>query len=120
MPAQLTKTKAIELVNFIADKTNYEISSEGEGLYTKDEAIAFVNSDIYDPEVPLNVCFDTKQGDNWESASMSFDGDSWLVDDFSMGGHSANGQSIEEALVNFRLKHDSTCDYYPVELIVNP
>ncbi len=116
MKRTLDISAAQELITFIAE-TNYELAPYGDGLFlNSSEAAAHVNSGEYDPEIPLNVCFDTKQGDCWESASVSFDGSDWHIDDSSMGGKSSKAKGIKEALVSFRLAHDKTCDFCPVEL----
>jgi len=107
------------LIEFI-NKTNYELAPHGDGQFSsKDEAISFVDSNEYNPEEPLNVCFDTKQGDYWESAEVTFQQSTWCIEDSGMGGLSASGDSIKDALVAFRSKHDATCGFYPVELFLD-
>ncbi|MDP2566458.1 hypothetical protein [Pseudoalteromonas marina] len=109
-------TKAKELITFIS-KTNYELAPYGDGLFlNQNEALAHVDSNEYDPAIPLNVCFDTKQGENWESASVSFEGNPRHIIDSSMGGNSSKAKSIKDALISFRIAHDETCDHYPIEL----
>jgi hypothetical protein len=113
LPAQAAK----QLIEFI-NTTNYELAPHGDGLFSSlSEAVAHVDSAEYDSEEPLNICFDTKQGDYWESAQVSFDGSEWFIEDHGMGGKSSKGKSIQEAIEAFRLEHDSTCDYYPIELM---
>ena len=115
LPIQAAK----QLIEFIST-TNYELAPVGDGLFSsKSEAITHVDSAEYDCEEPLNVCFDTKQGNYWESAQVSFDGSEWFIEDHGMGGKSSKGKNIQEAIEAFRLEHDSTCDYYPVELTVH-
>ena len=107
------------LIEFIST-TNYKLAPAGDGAFTsKDEATTHVSNAVYDSKEPLNVCFDTKQGNYWDSAEVSFDGSEWFIYEHGMGGQSAKGKSIQEAIESFRLKHDSTCKYYPVELIIN-
>lgn len=115
----LSVSAAKTLIEFI-DKTNYELAPHGDGQFSsKQEALTFVMSDSYDAEEPINVCFDTAQGNYWESAEVFFENDIWFIEDAGMGGMSSSGESIRSALVSFRAKHDSTDGYYPVELALN-
>ncbi|MFT5852142.1 MAG: hypothetical protein ACI87J_002118 [Colwellia sp.] len=115
----LSVNAAKKLIEFI-DKTNYQLAPHGDGLFSsKQEALTFVTGDSYAPEEPLNVCFDTAQGNYWQSAEVFFENDNWTIEDRGMGGMSSSGESIGSALVSFRAKHDSTDEYYPVELALN-
>ena len=119
MTPTLSINAAIQLIEFI-ENTNYRTCRLDEGAFSsKQEAITHIHSNEYDIEEPISVTFDTAQGDYWDDAQVFFDGSTWFVDDVNMGGLSSSGKSIEEALVNFRLLHDSTSQYYPVELIVS-
>ncbi len=114
----LAKEKAIELILFIAG-TNYNVFDADEGIFENtDSAIQFVNSDKYDPEIPLAVVFNTAKGDYHDDARMAFENNTWYAYDLSMGGVTGSGDTIQAALVDFRLKHDPACEYYPNELIV--
>lgn len=119
MNNSLSVQAAKQLIEFIGT-TNYELAPHGDGVFSSmSEAVAHVDSSEYDSKEPLNVCFDTKQGNYWESAQVFFDGSEWFIEDNGMGGKSSKGISIQEALIAFRLEHDATCDYYPVELTFN-
>lgn len=113
----LTKSKAIEFINFVSESTNYDISSEGECVYSKKKALEFVNSDKYNPEKSIYVCFETRIG-NTECASVYFFRNRWRIHDHSMGGLSASGDSIKNALNTFYIAHDRMADYCPVELVI--
>jgi len=116
MNESLSVADALILIDFISG-TNYRLAQHGDGLFSsKQEAITHVNSCLYNPEETLNVCFDTKQGNYWESAQVFYSDSQWSIVDIGMGGLSSSGKSIKEALESFRLKHDATCDYYPVKL----
>lgn len=119
MNNSLSVQAAKQLIEFIGT-TNYKLAPHGDGLFSSmSEAIAHVDSPMYDSEEPINVCFDTKQGNYWESAQVTFQDSVWFIDDHGMGGKSSKGNSIQDAIESFRLKHDPTCDYYPVELMFN-
>ncbi len=119
MERTLSVDAAKLLIDFIYS-TNYQLAPEGDGLFeSKDEAISFVESENYNPEEPLHICFDTKQGNYMDSVVASFDGTVWEVEDYQMGGAYASGESIEEALKTLRSKFDPEEDFCPVELIVN-
>jgi hypothetical protein len=119
MNSTLSVNAAKLLIEFIST-TNYELAPEGDGLFSSiSDAINHVESTEYDCEKPLNVCFDTKQGNYWESAQVTFQDSVWFIEDLSMGGISSKGESIKEAIESFRLKHNPTCDYYPEELTFN-
>ena len=116
---QLSVHDAKELIEFISN-TNYRIAPHGDGAFdTKDEALLHVESEDYDPELPLQVCFDTAQGNYWDSIEITCSDSVWHGDDGQMGGHSASGNSIEEMLVAFKHKSDPTCKYSPVALLIN-
>ena len=115
----LSVEAAKRLIDFIS-KTNYKLAPADDGaFYSQADAIAYVESDKYDEEQALSVCFDTQQGDYWERAQVTCNELEWFVEDLGMGGQSANGDSIQAALEAFRLKHNPTCAYYPVELVFN-
>jgi hypothetical protein len=115
----LPRVKAIEVAEFI-DKTNYCVFDADEGAFESlEDAITFINSDKYDPDIPLAVIFNTARGDYHDDARISYEDGSWAAYDLSMGGKTAFGETIQDALVNFRLEHDSSCEYYPEELIIN-
>ena len=116
MNISLSVQAAKQLIEFIS-KTNYQLAPAGDGNFSsKDEALAYVDSAKYDEKEPLSVCFDTRKGDYWESAVVSFNGSLWFLEDYGMGGKSSQGRSIQEAITAFRLKHDPTSGYCPVEL----
>lgn len=116
MNNSLPVEQAKELIDYIS-LTNYLIAPLGDGNFgSKDEALAHVESTKYDPDEPLDVCFDTKQGNYWERAQVTYQDSVWFIEDLQMGGHSSKGITIESALKAFRIEHDPTCDYYPVEL----
>ncbi len=116
MSNTLSRSAAKQLIEFIFN-SNYKMSPFGEGVFnSKEEALSFVNSAKYDENEPLNVVFDCKKGNYWDGAQMSFDGVLWYMEDHGMGGKCSDGKTIQEALVNFRLKHDPSCQYYPEEL----
>lgn len=118
MNHKLAKEKAIELIEFITP-TNYGVFDANEGVFENIEsAIEFVNSDKYDPEIPLAVVFNTANGDYHDDARMAFVDNTWYAYDLSMGGLTGSGDTIQAALVDFRNKHDPTCEYYPNELII--
>jgi|TARA_R110001583_G_scaffold64030_4_gene186610 hypothetical protein len=113
----LSVEAAKQLIDFIS-MTNYKLAPLGDGIFSSStDAIAYVESVDYDKEQALSVCFDTQQGNYWESAQVTFNELEWFVDDLGMGGQSAKGDQIQAALEAFRLEHNPTCAYYPVELV---
>lgn len=118
MEKQLSVSSAKHLIEFIFN-TNYRLAPDGDGLFeSKEEALTFVESSEYNPCAPLNVCFDTKQGNYWDSVSATFNGEIWEMEDYSMGGAYASGTTIEEALINLRMQCDLDDDFCPVELSI--
>lgn len=110
---------AKQLIEFISN-TNYRLCPEGDFPFkSAEEAINYVESDQYDPSEPINVCFDTKQGNFSDTVVAYFNGTHWRMEDLSMGGAHAIGTTIEEALVKYREKFDVDDKYCPVELILN-
>lgn len=119
MEGQLSIDAALELIDFIS-RTNYGLAPVGDGLFdSKQEAIAFVKSSEYNPCEPIDVVFDTRQGNYCDAVSVTFD-DDWMVEDLAMGGKSARGDTIEAALRNFRAQYDPNDKYCPIALIVDP
>jgi hypothetical protein len=119
MSNSLSVQAAKQLIEFIST-TNYELAPHGDGTFSSaSEAVDHVNSTGYDVVRPLDVCFDTKQGNYWEGAQITFQDSEWFIEDLEMGGKSSKGKSIQSAIEAFRLKHDLACDYCPVELILN-
>lgn len=117
----LSVESAKQLIEFIFS-TNYFIAPNGDGIFsTKEEAIHFVESHEYLPEEPLSVVWDTKQGNYCDSVVVTFDSENqvWEMEDHQMRGGYANGNTIEEALGNFRAKYDPTEDFCPVELVIS-
>ena len=108
---------ALLLIEFVS-KTNYEISASESGILSTKEAVDHVNSTDYSPDCPLNVVFDTNQGNYWDSVEVGHEDGVWLGIDYSMGGVSVSGESIEEMLVAIRKSQDKTCKFSAVELIV--
>ena len=120
MNYKLPRKKAIEVAEFI-NNTNYCVFDANEGVFESvADATTFINSNKYDPDIPLAVVFNTARGDYHDDARISYEDGTWTAYDLSMGGKTAMGKTIQDALVNFRLEHDPSCEYYPEELIVNP
>lgn len=115
----LSVEDAKALITFVF-QTNYQVMSQHSGPFDNmDKALAFINSDEYVPEELLLVCFATAE-DMGESVFVNRDAKGWWVDDGNMGGKSANGDTIEEALRNFRNEFAEDATDRPVELVVKP
>lgn len=119
MPNQLNLSvkSALLLIEFVS-KTNYEISTSEGGILSTKEAVDHVNSEDYSPEIPLNVAFDTNQGNYWDTVEVGHEDGVWRGIDYSMGGVSVSGGSIEGMLVAIRNGQDKTCQFSAVKLIV--
>ncbi|WP_063661515.1 hypothetical protein [Aliivibrio fischeri] len=109
---------AKQLIEFI-DNTNYELAPHGDGIFnSKQEAMAFVESEQYSPKEALSVCFETLKGDYWDSIVVTYEDGVWSGVDHSIGGHSMTGDTIEEMLISYRELHDLSCQYSPMPLIM--
>ncbi|MBO1897739.1 hypothetical protein HNW13_018535 [Shewanella sp. BF02_Schw] len=119
MTNSLSVNAAKELIDFI-NNTNYQLAPFCDGAFSsKSEAIAYVEGAEYNSEEPLSICFNTRQGNYWDSAQVTFSDSEWFIEDQAMGGKWSKGESIQKAIEAFRLLHNPTCNYYPDELIFN-
>lgn len=119
MVTKLSVEDAKKLIAFI-ETTNYKLAPYGDGQFeSKQDAIDYVESDQYKPREALNVCFDTMQGDCWDSITVTYEDEAWTGIDHSMGGHTMTGDTIKEMLISYRELHDLNCKYTPIALIVN-
>lgn len=112
----LSVVNAAALIAFV-DNTNYTIAPHGDGAFnSKEEALTYINSDDYDPEEPLNVCFEVNNG-TWDSVVVTHEDSVWYAEDITMGGTTMCGGTIKSMLEDLHKKSDSTCQYAPVELV---
>lgn len=116
--AKLNKQHAHQLIDFIRT-TNYFIAPFGDGIFTPDEAKKFVDSDKYLPEEPLNVCFETSTPDYIGSAEVTHNNTHWKIENPNIDGQIARSKHLQDALTQFRDKHNKNETDYPVELNTN-
>jgi hypothetical protein len=106
-----------QTIAFISN-TNYELAAPDCSQFkSKADALDYVESADYDPEEPLNVCFPLKNG-KWDSAEVFYSEEwEWSIEDRGMGGVNGFGDTIENALMDYRAKYGLDDESTPVELV---
>jgi len=116
----LSAENAILLIEFVST-TNYKLARLHSGLFiSKKAALAFVNSAEYDPEDGggIEVCFDTQQGEYWDSVEVTYDDGLWHGEDLAMGGVHLKAETIEKMLSALHEKGDVNCKHRPVQMVI--
>lgn len=116
---QLSHVKAIELINWVYDTKNYCIAMHGNSMFDKSAAgkqaaINHINSDSYDVNKPLNLCF-KMNSDSWDSVEIFNQSGFYYAVDTSMGGRpTAVSVTMHGVITRLRLDSAAHSDFQPV------
>lgn len=113
LPIEMAK----QLIEFVSS-TNYRLSPyAGEFFVSKESALSFVESNLYDEEEPIHICFDSQEGNKWGCMEVSFNNGKWSAVENQDNGTKATGNTIREMLLSIRESADQESLHCPVELV---
>lgn len=93
----LSKDKALELIEKVKN-SNYLLAKSFDGyLETAKKAVDYVNGDDYQG---LDLLISTKGNPEVESFAITIKNGKWVADDASMGGLCVDGESLDELIKN--------------------
>lgn len=118
---QLSKNKAIALVEWVYSTENYRLAVFGSGmseptLTGKEKLLTFINRDDYDAGGSLQLCF-VKANHEWDDVVIYHDDNGYHGVDNGMGGiKTATAATLDALTEQLQLRYSENGDYQPVNV----